>query len=239
MKYFVILLALVATAFTALLYMKSDEETLRTVPEQGAGVTLDAVTVPKALPVVRKAEEEPVAPPAAEPVKAEEKLPPPVFVEPVLSTVPVAEAVCLRYGPVERKGLPKLRRKLEKTGVLDRMIMEHADIAQRIVYAGPYSTKKKAAEALETLTAAGLQNGEVMELDGGHYAVRIAQTGIRSLAQRWAREAARAWSLSNVVVEERGGREGFVKLVFPNLTRDENDRIRKVLGEENLASCPD
>lgn len=238
MKYLVFLLALIAIALSSLLYMKSDEETIRTVPAQGAGATLSAVTLPKALPVEKKAEEAPVAAPEPEAVQPEEKLPPPVFIEPVLSHVPVEEAVCLRYGPVERKSLPKLRRQLEKTGVLDRMIMEHADIAQRIVYSGPYKSKKKAAEALEALQAAGLEKGELMEV-GDQWAVKIAETGIRSLAQRWAHEAARAWSLSNVVVEERGGREGFVKLVFPNLTKEENERIRRTLGGANLASCPD
>ena len=86
---------------------------------------------------------------------------------------------------------------------MDRVQIKSADLAERIVYAGPYSTEAKAAKALEKLIQEGLRNGKLFALDE------------------------KGWALKNVIVMERNSRKGYVELVFPNISQDENKLLIK------------
>ena len=236
------LAALAAIVLSALLFMKSQEAPVRTLPETGSGV-VEAVSVPRALP----AAVEPAAVPAPE--KAETAAPagspqPPRtvrFEDAAVQSLPPEEAVCLRFGPVAESRLTRLRGRIERTGQLDRMLIEPADTTERVVFAGPYGSQTKARSALEAFRRGGLDGGAVEAHGEGAWIVTFARTKSRPLAERWAREAAAAFSLTNVVVEERGRRRAMVNLVFPNLSAEENARIRTALGAAEggvFAACP-
>ena len=128
---------------------------------------------------------------------------------------------------VPEKNRKKLRTSIERIGWMDRVQIKAVDLAERIVYAGPYSTEVKAAKALEKLVQEGLQNGKLFALDGKGWGIEIARTPERLQAENWAREAASAWSLKNVIVMERNPRKGYVELVFPNISQDENKLLIK------------
>ena len=231
------LAALAAIVLSALLFMKSQEAPLRTLPDTGSAV-VEAVSVPRALPAAAAAAP---APEAAAPV--EEPQPPRTvrFEEAVRQPLALEEAVCLRFGPVAESRLTQLRGRIERTGQLDRMLIEPADTAERVVFAGPYGSQAKARSALESFRRAGLEGGAVEAHGEGAWIVTFARTKSRPLAERWAREAAAAFSLTNVVVEERGRRRAMVSLVFPNLSAEENARIRTALGAAEgglFAACP-
>lgn len=233
------LATLAAIVLSALLFMKSQEAPVRTLPETGSGV-VEAVSVPRALP----AAVEPAAAPApATAAPAESPQPPRTvrFEEAAVQSLPPEEAVCLRFGPVAESRLTRLRGRLERTGQLDRMLIEPADITERVVFAGPYGSQTKARSALEAFRRGGLEGGAVEAHGEGAWIVTFACTKSRPTAERWAREAAAAFSLTNVVVEERGRRRAMVNLVFPNLSTEENARIRTALGTAEggvFAACP-
>lgn len=238
MRIAAVLAALAAVVLSALLFMKSQEPPVRTLPEAGSGV-VEAVSVPRALPAAA-----PAAVPAPEAAAPAEELQPPRpvrFEEAALQLQPLEEAVCLRFGPVSETRLSRLRGRIERTGQLDRMLIEPADTAERVVFSGPYGSQAKARAALDALRRAGLDGGVVEAHGEGAWIVTFAHTKSRPLAERWAREAAMAFSLTNVVVEERGRRRAMVNLVFPNLSAEENARIRTALGGAEggaFAACP-
>lgn len=231
------LAALAAFVFASLLFMKAGERPAHTLPESGEGV-VEAVSVPRALPA---AAEPPAAEPAAPEAPAAVQAPRTIrFEEATAAPAALEEAVCLRFGPVAESRLPKLRGRIERSGQLDRMLIEPADTAERFVFAGPYASQEKARRALESLRKAGLEGGGV-EAHGDVWVVALAHTKSRPTAERWAREVAAAFGLTNVVVEERGRRRGMVSLVFPNLSLEENGRIRGALGASeggSFSACP-
>lgn len=228
-----------AIVLSALLFMKSQQAPVRTLPGTGSSV-VEAVSVPQALP----AQAGPAAAPAPEAAApAEEPQPPHAirFEKPAAQPIALEEAVCLRFGPVAESRLTRLRGRIERTGQLDRMLIEPADTAERVVFAGPYGSQAKARSALESFQRDGLEGGAVEAHGEGAWIVTFARTKSRPMAERWAREAAAAFSLTNVVVEERGRRRAMVNLVFPNLSVEENARIRTALGAAEggaFAVCP-
>lgn len=154
---------------------------------------------------------------------------------------PLEGADCLFFGPLERAKLIVLRKRLEKTGLLDRMLIERDDRVLRLVYVGPYTTRKLAEKTYKRLTQEGLQGGEVIPLHEGAWGVRIAQTRNRAIANHWARKAAQYWSLTNVVVSDTVDTNNQVRLVFPGLSVEDSVLIRKSLGnfhEATFAACP-
>lgn len=227
MRVLAVILVFVAAVLTALLVMNSDEKVLRTVPAS-SNAAVDGVTLAKpvtvAVPESVQAEgSSGTDKEAGELISraiplfetAESKLPPP------------EDAVCLRFGPILEKNLKKLRNSLERIGWMDRVQIKSADLAERIVYAGPYSTEAKAAKALEKLVQEGLRKGKLFALDEKGWGIEIARTPERLQAENWAREATNAWALKNVIVMEHNPREGYVELVFPNISQDENKLLIK------------
>ncbi len=220
---------ILAVSLAGLLLLRSGEPPARVIP-QNAEVTLESFSVPKAVPV----RAQPVAAPHPE---APEAVPsglrpaaPPVFEEPRSEAIPLEEAGCLLFGPVGERRLTKLRGRLERTGMLGRMLIERDDSALRTVYAGPYPARAKAAKALADLSERGLSNGALIDLGEGRWGVCIASTRSRATANRWAREAAAAWALTNVVVSDADAQKGMLRLVFPGLTPQESRRVREALS---------
>ena len=125
---------ILAVSLAGLLLLRSGEPPARVIP-QNAEVTLESFSVPKAVPV----RAQPVAAPHPE---APEAVPsglrpaaPPVFEEPRSEAIPLEEAGCLLFGPVGERRLTKLRGRLERTGMLGRMLIERAcDIARENGY---------------------------------------------------------------------------------------------------------
>lgn len=227
MRVLAVILAFIAAGLAALLVMNREEMVMRTVPVS-ANAAVDGFTLAKpiviAVPERAHGEEPPVKEKEARElnprtiplfISAESKLPKP------------EDAICLRFGPIPEKNLKKLRTSIERIGWMDRVQIKAVDLAERIVYAGPYSTEVKAAKALEKLVQEGLQNGKLFALDGKGWGIEIARTPERLQAENWAREAASAWSLKNVIVMERNPRKGYVELVFPNISQDENKHLIK------------
>ena len=176
MRVLAVILVFVAAVLTALLVMNSDEKVLRTVPAS-SNAAVDGVTLAKpvtvAVPESVQAEgSSGTDKEAGELISraiplfetAESKLPPP------------EDAVCLRFGPILEKNLKKLRNSLERIGWMDRVQIKSADLAERIVYAGPYSTEAKAAKALEKLVQEGLRKGKLFALDEKGWGIEIART---------------------------------------------------------------
>lgn len=153
----------------------------------------------------------------------------------------VEGADCLFWGPLERTKLIALRKRLEKTGLLDRMLIERDDRVLRLIYAGPYPTKELAEKTYKKLLKEGLKTGDVIRLRDDAWGIRIAQTKDRAIANHWARKAAQYWSLTNVVVSETVDTSNRVRLVFPGVSAEDNALIRKSLGniyEATFTACP-
>lgn len=229
MKWLAIILAVVAAGFAAMLAMNREKPVERTVPASAVasveGITLaepTAVTAPQASPI----ETVPVG-------KSDEALSAlkvfPDFSREKGDLPQPEDADCLIFGPIPEKSLKNLRSAIEGIGWTDRMQIGAADLAERVVYAGPYSTQTKAGKALEKLAGEGLRNGKLFELPAGGWGIEIARTPHKRQAENWAREAANAWALKNVVVSERNSRKGYVELVFPNLSQNENKLLMKTL----------
>lgn len=240
MRVLAVILVFVAAGLAALLAMKSDETVLRTVPAS-ANVSVDGVTLAK--PVTVAASENLRAQESSGRDKEAGELIPreiPQFERVESKLPPPEEAVCLKFGPIPEKKLQKLRNSIERIGWMDRVQIKSVDLAERIVYAGPYSTEAKAAKALEKLIREGLRNGKLFALDEKGWGIEIARTPERLQAENWAREAAQAWALKNVIVMERNSRKGYVELVFPNISQDENKLLIKTFkGREGgeFAAC--
>ena len=226
MRVLAVILVFVAAGFTALLVMNSDEKVQRTVPASSSAA-VDGVTL--AQPVTVAASESVQAEGSSGTDKAGELIPRaiPLFETAEFKLPPPEDAACLKFGPIPEKNLKKLRNSLERIGWMDRVQIKSADLAERIVYAGPYSTEAKAAKALEKLIQEGLRNGKLFALDEKGWGIEIARTPERLQAENWAREAAKAWALKNVIVMERNSRKGYVELVFPNISQDENKLLIK------------
>ncbi len=227
MRVLAVILVFVAAAFTALLVMNSDEKVLRTVPASSSAA-VDGVTLAQPVTVVAS-ESVQTEESSGKDIEAGDLIPRavPLFETAESKLPPLEDAACLRFGPIPEQNLKKLRNSLERIGWMDRVQIKSADLAERIVYAGPYSTEAKAAKALEKLIREGLQKGKVFALDEKGWGIEIARTPERLQAENWAREAAKAWVLKNVIVMERNSRKGYVELVFPNISQDENKLLIK------------
>ncbi len=227
MRVLAVILVFVAAGFTALLVMNSDEKVQRTVPASSSAA-VDGVTL--AQPVTVAASESVQAEGSSGTDKEAGELIPraiPLFETAESKLPPPEDSACLKFGPIPEKNLKKLRNSLERIGWMDRVQIKSADLAERIVYAGPYSTEAKAAKALEKLIQEGLRNGKLFALDEKGWGIEIARTPERLQAENWAREVAKAWALKNVIVMERNSRKGYVELVFPNISQDENKLLIK------------
>ena len=159
MRVLAVILVFVAAGFTALLVMNSDEKVQRTVPASSSAA-VDGVTL--AQPVTVAASESVQAEGSSGTDKEAGELIPraiPLFETAESKLPPPEDSACLKFGPIPEKNLKKLRNSLERIGWMDRVQIKSADLAERIVYAGPYSTEAKAAKALEKLIQEGLRNG--------------------------------------------------------------------------------
>ena len=237
----VFLLALLAAlGLGGWLALNADTEAVRTVP-MTASAEVEGVSVPKALPAEvaqPKAADTPAAP--AEPAAPADKAPadevsgapePLVPAEPA-SADGLETAACLRYGPVSERALPAQRRKLERIGLLDRMLLEETDTAVYTVLCGPFPSASRANRELKRLKAEGLRDGVTVEVPSRGWAIRMGASRDRELASQWARRAAAHWNLTNVVItSERRYKKAF-DLIFPRLSAKENEDVRKAFGRD-------
>lgn len=233
MKYFTLLMMFCALGMVAFIYNESRNVQPQSLPQKveatlpGGAHTVRLATMQRTISVEHEAPTENV--PSAPDFREQEEV------------RPLEGADCLFYGPLERAKLTVLRKRLEKTGLLDRMLIERDDRVLRLVYVGPYSTRKLAEKTYKKLTQEGLHKGEVIPLHEGTWGICIAQTRSRAIANHWARKAAQYWSLTNVVVSDIADTSNQVRLVFPGLSAEESVLIRKALGsihEATFSACP-
>lgn len=244
MRFVFLCLLAAAAALGGWLWTERSSEPPRTVPH-AAQAAIEGVSVPKALPaepVMKKPEpEELAAPAAAEPAEA------PAAKAELLPLEPeeaepgdVAAAACLRYGPVAEARLPALRGALERTGLLGQMVMEPVDAALYRVYSGPYASRAKALKALKRLEDGGFAGGTLFELSASSWGIRLGASSSRPKAQAWARTAAQRLELANVVIRDEGRIPNAQMLVFPRLSPEQNQRLRKRLtpsGSARFSVC--
>ena len=126
-------------------------------------------------------------------------------------------ATCLRFGPVGERRLPELRRGIERSGLIGRLVMEETDASVYMVYSGPFKSEGKAKQELKRLTDFGLQGASIIKFSATGWAVLMGKTHIRPKAKLWAEEAARAFNESIVIDEERRHNKAF-NLIFPGLS---------------------
>ena len=91
-------------------------------------------------------------------------------------------ATCLRFGPVGERRLPELRRGIERSGLIGRLVMEETDASIYMVYSGPFKSEGTAKQELKRLTDLGLQRG------GPFLWVRLTSAQKQSFGPRKLRE---------------------------------------------------
>ena len=166
MRVLAVILAFIAAGLAALLVMNREEKVMRTVPVS-ANAAVDGFTLAKpiviAVPERAQGEEPPVKEkevrelnPRTIPLfkSAESKLPKP------------EDAICLRFGPIPEKNLKKLRTSIERIGWMDRVQIKAVDLAERIVYAGPYSTEVRLQRRLKSSFRKDCRMGSFLRLMG-------------------------------------------------------------------------
>lgn len=138
-------------------------------------------------------------------------------------------ATCLRFGPVGERRLPELRRGIERSGLIGRLVMEETDASIYMVYSGPFKSEGKAKQELKRLTDLGLQRASIIKLSAAGWAVLMGKTHIRPKAKLWAEEAARAFKVKSIVVDEERRYNKAFNLIFPGLSSTENQKLRRAL----------
>ena len=137
-------------------------------------------------------------------------------------------AACLRFGPVGEERLPELKRGLERSGLLSRMLLSEVDAAVYSVYCGPFNNEAAARKELNRLALLGLEGGRLEERKSG-WSVKMGETRVRLKARMWAEAAVRAWSVKHIAVEEEREYRKAFNLIFPGLSPQENQTIRQAL----------
>ena len=125
--------------------------------------------------------------------------------------------------------MPELRRGIERSGLIGRLVMEETDASVYMVYSGPFKSEGKAKQELKRLTDLGLQGASIIKFSATGWAVLMGKTHIRPKAKLWAEEAARAFKVKSIVVDEERRYNKAFNLIFPGLSSTENQKLRRAL----------
>lgn len=107
--------------------------------------------------------------------------------------------------------------------------MEETDASIYMVYSGPFKSEGTAKQELKRLTDLGLQRASIIKLSVAGWAVLMGKTHIRPKAKLWAEEAARAFKVKSIVVDEERRYNKAFNLIFPGLSSSENQKLRRAL----------
>lgn len=245
MRILFLIAMLAAVGLVGWLWIESDSQPQRTVPTESASVIPDIQklkeledrsvlsrdsqsTEPALSGAARAAKkaEEAVKLSAA---KSEKHSLPDALVLEEMTIGNLEAATCLRFGPVRERRLPELRRGIERSGLIGRLVMEETDASIYMVYSGPFKSEGKAKQELKRLTDLGLQRASIIKLSAAGWAVLMGKTHIRPKAKLWAEEAARAFKVKSIVVDEERRYNKAFNLIFPGLSSTENQKLRRAL----------
>lgn len=173
MRILFLIAMLAAVGLVGWLWIESDSQPQRTVPTESASVIPDiqklkeledrsvlsrdsqstepAPALSGAARAAKKAEEA-VKLSAA---KSEKHSLPDALVLEEMTIGNLEAATCLRFGPVGERRLPELRRGIERSGLIGRLVMEETDASIYMVYSGPFKSEGKAKQELKRLTDLG------------------------------------------------------------------------------------
>ena len=162
MRILFLIAMLAAVGLVGWLWIESDSQPQRTVPTESASVIPDiqklkeledrsvlsrdsqstepAPALSGAARAAKKAEEA-VKLSAA---KSEKHSLPDALVLEEMTIGNLEAATCLRFGPVGERRLPELRRGIERSGLIGRLVMEETDASIYMVYSGPFKSEGKA-----------------------------------------------------------------------------------------------
>ena len=247
MRILFLIAMLAAVGLVGWLWIESDSQPQRTVPTESASVIPDiqklkeledrsvlsrdsqstepAPALSGAARASKKAEE--AVKLSAE--KSEKHSLPDALVLEEMTIGNLETATCLRFGPVGERRLPELRRGIERSGLIGRLVMEETDASVYMVYSGPFKSEGKAKQELKRLTDFGLQGVSIIKFSATGWAVLMGKTHIRPKAKLWAEEAARAFKVKSIVVDEERRYNKAFNLIFPGLSSSENQKLRRAL----------
>lgn len=236
MKILTPVLVIVACVAAAFLWMERDQTVARSVPELAqASVSNFAYRKPLIVQPTEAGAAEMTAPTVVEADKSGVE---PIGFDasvPVVPPVSVEDADCIVLSPIAEARLPDVRVRLEKTGFINRALIQPAEYFNLLVYAGPFKREKSARQLSRRLAEKDMKN-YVRQTKDGRWRVELATFADKSEASRWAKTLAHEEQIENIVVSAQSSGHNNVQIVFAQLTPEENGRIRATFGSTGNAS---